>query len=457
MNYAPAFSVEKWGDLLGLPKLDHPKCFKRLPRSKIERRELEEYNIRDAMISAKAVDFLQQNFNRLGANLKLTIASTAMDLYRRKYQKESLHMPDKDTIKEHYKGYYGGRTEAVKRGFVKNLKNFDINSQYASVMNREYPHPNYMRHSNKITKKTVLEYEGLYYCKVIAPKLYMPYIPMRTKQKLLFPQGEFWAYLTAFEIREALKLGYDFQFKHGWLYLKTFYPFKEYMQVLYDQRLDLQKSKNPGEVVIKLCMNSLYGKWAQNFMRNEEIKHINNCSFKELQDCPIGYLKGEWVVMGEREGKCPDFVNPIFSAYTTAYARDMLYKLIAKDEKNFYYCDTDSLISKHDYPVSSRLGGLKLVGSIKQGIIVRPKMYMFDHRCKCKGVPKISSEKFEDILSHKRVAVEHFTQFKESVRRGFSFNQRHDFYKSLSLEDSKRSWPEPFSTVSLQDSAPITV
>ena len=48
-----------------------------------EGNELEKYNIRDSYISFKFMEFLQNNFNKLGVNVKYTVASTSMSLFKK--------------------------------------------------------------------------------------------------------------------------------------------------------------------------------------------------------------------------------------------------------------------------------------------------------------------------------------------------------------------------------------
>ncbi len=159
LNFAP-FSVEKWGKILNIPKLPKPKCFTRRPKGEKEERELEEYNLQDSLITYEAIKFLQEGFNGLGSKLKITIASTAMDLYRRRFQKDIQFQPKRNLLTYLYKGYYGGRCEVIRRGLIKNLKYYDYNSLYPSVMVNEYPQPSNFKYSRSIKLSTLKKYEG---------------------------------------------------------------------------------------------------------------------------------------------------------------------------------------------------------------------------------------------------------------------------------------------------------
>ena len=90
---------------------------------------LEKYNIRDSYITYKFAEFLQNNFNKIGGNLKFTIASSSMSLYRKKYLKYWILQPPKEIIKQQINGFYGGRTEAFERGYIEDKNYYDINNK----------------------------------------------------------------------------------------------------------------------------------------------------------------------------------------------------------------------------------------------------------------------------------------------------------------------------------------
>lgn len=457
LSFAP-FSVAKWGKILKIPKLKEPKCFTRKPKNDEERKELAIYNLNDSYITYKAIKFLQKGFNDLGAKLKITISSTALDLYRRKFQKYIYFQPQKELLQYLYKGYYGGRCEVIKRGRIKNLKYYDVNSLYPYVMTREYPNPNHFKLSNCITMNTLRDYEGVAQVKIKAPDLYIPYLPFRTEQKLLFPEGIFTGYYSFFELRKALELGYKIiKFYDGLIYFKKFYPFSDYVNVNYKERLKYQKENNEMEIIPKLSLNSLYGKFAQKIESKEKIIHESKVDMEFINKHDNIFRSGNFFIVNEAYDKIPNFVNPIFSIYTTAYARDVLYNLITKKaEKTFYY-DTDSLITSIDLQTSERLGKLKLVDNISEGILVKPKMYILGDNARCKGVGFLNKEEFNNLLNDGQFTINKFAKFKEANKRNLHYNQKIEVIKKLGLEDNKRIWNNKFNFYMLQDSKPLII
>lgn len=451
-------SVENMGKIIGLNKLNTPKCFKRDPRTEEEKEELKNYNLRDSEITYLFMKKLQDGFNSLNANLKMTVSSTAMDLFRRNYQDRIFYQPSKDILSYLYAGYYGGRTEAIKRGHVTNLNYYDVNSLYPSVMMNEYPETSRFTYSKIIKHDTIEQYEGVANVIITAPDLYIPYLPLRHDNKLIFPKGTFRGTYTFFELRKALSLGYTIdKFNDGIIYFRKFYPFREYVEKLYALRQEYKKDNDSREMIVKLMMNSLYGKFAQKIDKKEVIVHKDNVTMQMLNSTDNVFRSGDFFIFNDPYDKIPAFVNPIFSIYTTAYARDRLYDYMRNRQKDVYYFDTDSLFIKGSLDVSHRLGEMKLEMQIKDGIIVKPKMYIADDYVKCKGLFKMDRNSFCNLLTTKTAHMERFVKFKEANKRGLEYNEIIEFDKILDLEDNKRKWYDKFNPDMLQDSEALAM
>lgn len=460
-NYAP-FSVEKWGKLLKMPKLQKPSFLGRMPKNSAERDILERYNKQDSLITYKAISFLQEGFNRLNAEMKITAASTSMNMFRRNFLKENYYHPKENLLSYIHDGYYGGRTEAIIRGCVKRLKYYDINSMYPFVMKRPYPHPNTYKYSNDTSISDIKNYDGMAKVRIIAPFMKIPYLPFRLKRdgntKLVFPFGSFVGTYTFFELRKALEMGYIIEkIYNSIIYFKTFNPFSEFIDSLYDIRKKYIEEGLGFDIVPKLNMNSLYGKFGQKNDLKEKIVHGNNVTMKMIEEAHYFERVGNFFIFKNPARDIPSFANPIFSAYTTAYARDVLYDYIKRCKESFYYCDTDSFITEKDFDCSNNLGDIKKVMDIKKGIIVKPKMYYFDDIAKCKGIRLEGVDDFLKIISSKKGHIKKFVKFKEANRRGLKYNSIIDFDKIINLEDDKRFWKEKFSIDSMEESLPLEV
>lgn len=480
-NNFSKFSVKQMGNLLGLPKLPQPICFKKAPSDETEAKELENYNKRDTRITYEYIKFLQKGFSDLGANMKFTIASTSMDLFKRKYLKQILKQ-NPDTLPILFKAYYGARTEILKRGYIENLKYYDVNSLYPFCMLREYPNPNYEFYTEKGNMNLLKDSknEGVMKVTVKIDNLDLPYLPYRHfdikdveqkgDYKLIFPLGIFTGYYTFFELRKAIQLGYKIlDFGEAVYYTKTFKPFEEYVKTLYSLRMKYKNEKSIIEIVCKIAMNSLYGKFAQKLEDKESIFHLNSLEYEKIKEYTESskyhsIIRGDYIyVKNKFNSYIPSFVIPIFSIYTTAYARDVLYNKIKEvGVENVYYYDTDSIITDKILDTSQNLGDLKLEYFIRDGVLVAPKMYAFvtdtQEIVKVKGASNLKNYiDFEKILEEKKYYYEKFVKFKEANSRNLKYNQILLVEKNFTMEDNKRIWESSFNPELLQDSKAISI
>lgn len=448
LNFGMA-SVEKLGKLINLPKLPHPKAFMRKAETEEETKELEEYNKRDCEITYKYMQQQQKFFNNIGCNMKITIASTSMDLFKRKYLTHSLKRVGVENYDELFKGYYGGRTEIFKRGRIKNVNYYDLNSLYPSVMVNEYPYPASFKIINNPTNE-ILDEEGVSLCEVVAPDNNIMFLPVRT-DKLIFPKGKFTGWYSHLELRKAIELGYKIEIIKSFYYVKTFHPFKEYVLDLYKSRVNEKDEFRKTQY--KLLMNSLYGKFAQRENTDIEILDMEN------QDNIKNNIKDDVYINDYGEGyalhkkECESsFVIPILSIYTTAYARLKLFDYLNK--YNPYYCDTDSIITKKELPTSNKLGDMKLERFIKDGVLIKPKLYMLDNEIfKIKGAKINNITDFNELIKNKTTHRTKLIKIRESIRQNKEVLSQQDILKNINLEDNKRVWFTPFNAEILDENS----
>ena len=111
---------------------------------------------------------------------------------------------------------------------------------------------------------------------------------------------------------------------------------------------------------------------------------------------------------------------------------------------------------------------MELEYELDEATFVKPKFYagqfseeyVFDDKfefTKIKGVRKATIHIFRGFMAGE---PHHFIKratFRESVRRGLSFNQDLPSVKRLSLEDEKRVWEGLFDPSIGQDSTPIII
>lgn len=495
------FSVETLGDIIKIKKFKKPKCFKRIPIGETEENELREYNIQDSKISKLYTEFLFKGLQEFGSSIKSTIGSCTMSLFRNKYLKDTFYTHDTDDILKLFNAYYGGRTEAFQTGTLLNYPEmpytlYDVNSLYPSVMLNEFPNPNSMRHSRKNNDDLIMLYHGISDVELFCPYMKYPLLPVRTKDKLLFPIGNFRGYYTHIELRKAKELGYKIKKVHETYYFKeTCFPFKEFVNDLYKKRMEYKEQKSEMEIICKLLLNSLYGKFGQKFLNKENI--ISSLVFddKNKKYKKFEMYNDSFVRVTEDREPSP-FCIPEWAAYVTAYGRLKLYDYMIKN--NPVYCDTDSVITRNFIETTDNIGDMKKEMELKGGIIIKPKFYailnksdkpMFCKECgylmtikdtdinifecqtckreqhrnkiKIKGIPlKLKYNDFKELIfnnENHEIHYEKFTKFKESMRRGLDINEIIPMIKKLNLKDNKRVWNENVNYSMLNDSEPINI
>jgi len=454
-------SVEKLGKIIGIKKLRKPNFLGQHPKNRLEWEELLNYNMRDSEVSAKALQFLFSSFQELGATPKLTIASTAMNLFKSKYLDRIIYPLPTWAIKEQFKGYYGGRTEALKRGSFKNYSYYDFNSLYPSVMLNAYPDPNSWRHNKKNCVDYIENFDGIADVDIYCPDMNIPLLPLRHDNKLIFPTGNFRGWYTHVELRRAIQLGYVIKKVYKTHYTKTTCrPFTNYVNDLYNKRLGYKELGSPMEYVTKILLNSLYGKFGQKFEDRDNWIPAHNVTMKQLASFKWFTRIGDYIFY--KQSKPPSsFCIPLWAAYVTAYARIKLFDAMIRCDP--IYVDTDSLITKKSYATSMDLGALKLEMDIEAGVVVKPKLYAIKPvdgtwKVKAKGLGfKLVIADFVKLLINKKVSYTKFVKFKEAMRRGLIPNEIIMIGKELGLEDNKRIWDKSFNKDELQESRPIKI
>lgn len=465
-------SVAKMGKILKRPKMKKPKFLGEHPKNEREMKELVVYNKNDAYITYMFVELLQNGYIELGASMKPTIASTSLDLFRRKYLEMWIKQESRENILFQYKGYYGGRTEALKRGEFSadnygKISVYDVNSLYPTMLIRnKFPYPDgYMK--EKVTTEDILSFEGMCMIELFCPKdLYLPLLPVKT-DKLRFATGYIKGYYDFHSVREALKLGYEiFSTGKGVVYENKFSPFKGMMKNLYDKRMAYKKISSLLQIVPKIAMNGFYGKLGTNYTNKERIVHINHINPKKNFFPLDGTLeKCNLVRQFEDEGsRIPNYVFPLIPSYVTSYSRSFMYKLYkSTGVHRVFYTDTDCIFTTRKLNTGKDLGELKLENTFNKLTIVKPKFY---------GGTTLNEE---DIIRIKGIgsAVKNYKHFKSFIKGNKSIklklirklrgaivhktyvNENYTMIKSMNFNDDKRIWEKPIFNFDPQCSEPM--
>ena len=461
------------------------------------KKELHEYCLSDVDILKKAMEiYIKDGIELNGLNPIdcSTIASYAMKVYRTNYLVDNkicvLKKDEYDFIK---RGFFGGRTEVfqlhakisdeeLKDG--KYINYIDIQSLYPTVQfYDELPCglPKWVNDPIIADMKDYLEnHFGYFEVDVKCPDIHIPLLPEKKDMKLMFDLiDKVKTVYSSVELLRAIEIGYEITKVHKVLYFeKSNELFKGYIQNFLKIKTEcsgyegddideyikryynacgvlLEKDKikkNKGKKLLaKILLNSLWGKFGQkdDMPTNEYITDPSKW-FRMLKKNIDGEIMLKSETMIDENTLYIQYVNKdtrISSLNTTnvglagmvtAQARLRLYKELYKLDDRVIYCDTDSIVYKHNPKLyntetSDVLGGweAETKSPIIEFIGIAPKSY--GYKCadgkidvKCKGVTlnynntkKLNFDTLTELVYGKRTVIETVKmEFIKDVKKG---------------------------------------
>ena len=157
------------------------------------------------------------------------------------------------------------------------------------------------------------------------------------------------------------------------------YPYRNFVQNLYQKRLELKEQNNPLQLPIKTILNSIYGKTGQS---------VNH--------------------------KIGNLFNPVIFAFITGFCRAQLYDFVRKHniEKEVVFFATDSICTTKKLDVNSaKLGDFSFDGMADDVFALQNGFYRFNGMWKQRGLGKLNGKE-----------IEHLDTFEKNGRLYYSFN-----------------------------------
>jgi hypothetical protein len=410
VNNAALFGgkLQRWGELIGLEKLP-------MPAEDDDEEKWFTYCERDVAVMVRLwsnwINFLREN--DLGS-MRFTIASQSMQIYRHKFMDYQIFIHDNiEAIRLERMSYHGGRVEPFRLGVYKGEPYYklDVNSMYPHVMrSNDYPVClDDIRTNLSIAQLAhLLKNHALIADVRVSVNEDVLIAPVNGRN--CFVTGEFDTVLTTPELQYCLEHDGIRKIRTVLVYRKR--PiFRNFVDYFYAMKIEAEDEGNElKRNIAKLILNSLYGKFGQ---RGKETIF---CELDDNAKAILDEINADIVMRNGRMVKLGDFVMverdggesynsfPAIAAHVTAYARMMLFQLIATAGKeNVFYVDTDSLITNErgyenlKHLVDSReLGKLKVEGVSHYLEIYSPKDYKFGDDRKRKGIPKNAREVAEN-------------------------------------------------------------
>ena len=436
-------SLKEVGNAIQLPKLDKPEYLGfRKPETAVERDYFIRYNMRDAEIVLRAMELM---LNALG-NIRKTLPASTMQYFEKNYNptfpKKKYYIEKKGHL-----AYCGGRVEAYYRGLCHErnfgkIRCYDINSSYPFSMMQ--PMPDLLTEKRR---KRNIDISKLGFSRIqIKIDAEMPCLPVKT-DKLYFPNGVLYGWFMNSEIKHAVDVcGAEILREYESVEYEAMPSyFSKFIQDCYKSRIRLKEEKSPLQIIEKLKMNSLYGKFGEVIRGTSFIPLTpQNISLKKryhyIPEMNLLEIKKE----GLNFGKNTHFA---IAGQITAYSRLWLWKYAAhllRRKKEIFYCDTDSIYTNGTMPESDALGGMKLEKCLSYILPIRSKLYLTNESVKAKGWHHAEQKHIEALLKRGLPLSTHsekLSKFRESLRRDFAGNTLFWKPQNFSLiSDGKRNY-----------------
>lgn len=403
--------------------------------------ELKDYNERDCKILYDAIDRLQHEVNYHGGELRATLASCALDLFRRKFLSRTIVTnPD---INEYARGaYVASRVEVYKRKCDEGLY-YDINSSFPTSMTRPQP-GNILGRSSKLPSNSTTYLADV---TVTVQEQYLPPLAWRAPDgRVLFPTGTWRSVLDSADIELLESTGGKIDKVHDCTIFEGFSDLAAYVHELYARK---ESSKGYEREIWKLFLNGLYGKFAERSNKRQIVFRPSCTSCTHTPECPeddkcIEMLAPE--IFSIKVDKDIAHAHVPISGHVTALSRSLLYSSLAKC-KDIFYCDTDSVVCgpQDTLPIGPELGNLKLEYSIRDGTFLAPKLYSFAKAedgkrvVRAKGFSKLDYENFCALAEGRDFTVQRMQRIRESLGADGTVTPRDQVVKKrIYLEQTKR-------------------
>jgi len=402
-NFFPG-KLANLGEAVGFPKLtiDFDTC---------TWDELKVYCHRDVEIMVEAwkayYTFIEEH--ELG-NWGHTVPSQAFNGFRHRFMKHKILMHGNgDVFELERNAYKGGRCSVFRRGKQSGSQFYklDVNSMYPSVMIDNFCPTHLVGIKRNVEIPTLKKYLEKYAVVAqVVVDVKEPVFPTKYKGRNVYPVGRFQTYLTTPEIQYALERDELKQVIVCVLY-KQAQIFQEFVKYMYNLKVQYKREDNrPFYHIVKLIMNSLYGKfgmkaheWTKQPYNDPNLAKVSAVINGQTGEVTRIYHWGNDLWTCTTKGE-PENSFPAIAAHVTAYARLLLWGLIRQaGRENVFYCDTDSMIvnaqgyeNLSDQLDPFTLGKLKIEEESTEINILAPKYYSMGSHWKRKGVTENAIE-----------------------------------------------------------------
>lgn len=389
--------------------------------------QLREYNCQDNRILFEALCRFQDLIISKGGKLGITAASTAMNLFLRRFLKRPIQNGARAgaiSLNDWVRGAYcASRVENIRLS-CDDAYAWDINSSFPYSMTGPVPGSPLPRVGG-----ATLPDKGLWCADVTVNvgEQYLPPLPMRGPDgRVFFPTGRFRTRIMS----DDMACGdFDIEKVHGFVRFEERDDLKDFAEEFYQLRLQSEGFDAP---VWKIVLNSLYGKFAEQGLK--EVLLVNPLE----RDVEKQVMLAPGIYIGEENVDIPHEHVPI-SACITARSRWNLRQYMLRATREHprgwvYNCDTDGFVCDATFEQGKALGDLKNDYVVKRGTFAGSKLYAVDivkngeerTLVKAKGFSRKVSEggiaepltyqDFVELHEGATVRVQRFKRLRELIR-----------------------------------------
>lgn len=329
--------------------------------------ELREYNQNDNEVLYAALHNFADVVESFGGRMRTTVASTAMDIFRRQYQAAPAYSTT-ESVELSRKAYFASDVQ-VRGREAPYVYIHDINSSFpASMAKGGCP----WQYAGKARRKVGDKRAGIVYCQVSAPRsMKHPFLPVRAPNGgVYFPTGNWAGWYTESDIDYADSLGYRIR-PLTWMLFERSNDLAGYAKDIYAMR---RHKTGFWRLALKFLLNSLYGKFGESTDKEKIL-----LSGPRPSPDALPYQPGAWRVPTTQYLA---HEQPHICAWITSLSRIALHQMVIRLEAaghRVYYNDTDSVMT--DAPTipapfaGDDLGEWDLAGTIQNAIFEAAKLY----------------------------------------------------------------------------------
>ncbi len=301
--------------------------------------EIIQYCIKDCQLTAELARILQQKLNSIGISFDNPYSTGSLSVrYISNYYEFPKFVPT-EWNKYAYLTYYGGRFEVIRKGYFDHIIIQDINSAYPYQLTELID----ISRGKWVKVDDLDEDADLGFYRIVIhstdDSLVQPFSFRSSNGLVYYPEfHDILHFTTQDELLFALdNYDIDISVVDGWCFYadEYYYPFAT-IERIYNERKKVKKTDPVLQLVLKIIMNSLYGKMAEKTRVLVESDFILATEYVEID--------GE-IVPARRYYRAGKIFNPVYASLITARTRLMLLEKAHKNEDKVVAMFTDSILS----------------------------------------------------------------------------------------------------------------